>query len=156
MSPRFLTSVLEGRGALLFSLGMLVVFAYAAYEMNTSFSSSARLFGNVLMVPALVLATVQAVRELRRAQPLDVPAEAAFTLSALGWGAVFLTMLWALGLAIAIPLFAVTYLRRAAGEPWPKAAVYALVVWLFIDLTFNRLLHVPLPGGAIVLPGITN
>lgn len=156
MSSRSVTTVLRGRGALLFSVALLVVFAYAAYEMNTSFSSRARLFGDVIVVPALLLAASQVVRELRRAQPLPVPAEAAFTRAALGWGAVFLAMLWAFGLAVAIPLFALAYLHWAAGEPWVKAAVYGIVVWLFIYATFDRLLHIPLPGGAIGLPGITN
>lgn len=156
MRPSAMTTVLRGRGALLFSVAVLVVFAYAAYEMNTSFSSRARLFGNVLVVPALALAAAQTFRELRRAEPLSVPADAAFTRSALLWGALFLAILWALGLAVAIPLFAFSYLRWAAGELWPKAAVYAVVVWLFIYLTFDRLLHISLPGGAIPLPGITN
>lgn len=146
----------QGRGALIFSVAVLVVFAYAAYEMNTGFSSRARLLGNALIVPALVLAAIQVVRELRRAQPLAVPPEAAFTRSALAWAVGFFALLWALGLAVAIPLFAFVYLRWAAGEAWPKAAAYALVAWLFVEMTFVRLLHVPLPGGVIPLPGIAN
>ncbi len=151
-----LATMLQGRGAVLFSVGVLVVFAYAAYEINTSFPTRARLFGNVLVVPALVLAVLQVIREVRRVPPLPVPAEAAFSRSALGWAGAFVALLWALGLAVTIPLFAFVYLRRAANEPWPKAAVYAFVAWLFIELTFVRLLHIRLPGGAIPLPGITN
>jgi len=147
---------LDGRGALIFSVAVLVVFAYVAYEMNTSFSTRARLFGNTIIVPALVLAAFQVVRELRRAQPLSVPPEAAFTPSALAWGVAFFVALWALGLAVTIPLFAFVYLRWAAREAWPKAAVYALLAWLFVEVSFVRLLHVPLPGGVIPLPGIAN
>lgn len=147
---------LDGRGALLFSVAVLLVFAYAAYEMNTSFTTRSRLFGNALIVPALVLAIVQFVRELRRAHPLLVPEEAAFTRPALAWAVAFFVSLWALGLAITIPLFSVVYLRLAAREAWPKAVAYAFGAWLFVDLTFNRLLHVPLPGGLIQLPGLTN
>jgi hypothetical protein len=149
-------SALNGRGALLFSLFVLVLFVYAVYEMNTSFTTRARLLGNALIVPALLLAVTQVVRELRRIQPLAVPEEATFTRSALLWAVAFFLSMWALGLAITIPLFAIVYLRLAAREAWPKAAVYALVAWLFIELTFNRLLHVPLPGGVIPLPGLTN
>jgi hypothetical protein len=148
--------VLEGRGALLFSLLVLLVFAYAAYEMNTSFTARARLLGNTLIVPALLLAIAQVVRELRRVHQLQVPPEAAFTHPALAWAAAFFVCLWALGLAITIPLFSLLYLRLAATEAWPKAAAYAFGAWLFVDLTFNRLLHVPLPGGLIPLPGLTN
>lgn len=146
----------SGRGALLFSLAMLAIFVYAAYEMNTGFSTRARLFGNTFIVPALVLATAQVVRELRRARPLRVPPEAAFTRPAIAWGAAFFAALWAVGLAVTIPLFAFVYLRLAAREAWPKAAAYAFLAWLFVDLVFIRLLHVPLPGGAIPLPAITN
>lgn len=149
-------AALDGRGALLFSLATLAVFAYAAYEMNTGFSTRARLFGNVLIVPALVLATAQVVRELLRAGPRPVPPEAAFTRSAIVWGSGFFASLWALGLAVTIPLFALVYLRLAAGEAWPKAAAYAFGAWLFVEILFVRLLHVPLPGGAIPLPAITN
>jgi uncharacterized membrane protein len=147
---------LDGRGALLFSLGVLVVFAYAAYEMNTSFTTRSRLLGNVLIVPALLLAIAQVVREVRRAHPLPVPEEAAFTRSALGWAVAFFVSLWAIGLAITITLFSVVYLRLAAGEAWPKAVAYGFAAWLFLELLFVRLLHVPLPGGAIPLPGVTN
>jgi len=147
---------LDGRGALLFSLAVLVVFAYAAYEMNTSFTTRSRLFGNVLIAPALLLALAQVVRELRRAQPLPVPEEAAFARPALAWAVAFFVSLWALGLAITITLFSVVYLRLAAGEAWPKAVAYGFVAWLFLELLFDRLLHVPLPGGVIPLPGVTN
>lgn len=150
------SALLGGRGALLFSVGVLAVFAYAAYEMNTSFSTRARLFGNAIIVPALVLAAMQVFREVRRLRPLPVPREATFTVSALRWAAAFFGAIWAIGLAITIPLFAFVYLRLAAGEAWPKAAAYALLTWAFIELLFVQLLHIPLPGGAIPLPAIAN
>ena len=149
-------SALDGRGALFFSALILAVFIYAAYEMNTSFTTRARLLGNALIVPALLLAVAQVVREVRRAHPFTVPREAVFTRSALGWTAAFFASLWTVGLAITIPLFSLVYLRLAAKEAWPKAAVYALGAWLFVYLIFNRLLHVPLPGGVIPLPGLEN
>jgi hypothetical protein len=147
---------LDGRGALVFSGAVLVVFAYAAYEMNTGFTTRARLFGNAIIVPALVLAALQVVRELRRRQPLSMPPEAALTRSALLWGVAFFVLLWALGLAVTIPLFSFVYLRWAAREAWPKAAAYALLAWIFVEVSFVRLLHVPLPGGVIPLPGLAN
>lgn len=148
--------VFDGRGALLFSLIVLAVFAYAAYEINTGFTTRSRLLANALIVPAVLLAIAQVVREIRRTLPLAVPVEATFTRSALVWAALFFVSMWALGLVITIPLFALVYLRLAAGEAWPKAAAYALVSWLFVQLLFDRLLHVPLPGGVIPLPGVTN
>jgi hypothetical protein len=156
MTPKSAATVLDGRGALVFSVAVLLVFAYAAYEMNTGFSTRARLFGNAIIVPALALAALQVVREVRRALPLAVPPEATFTLPAVVWGIAFFALLWALGLAVTIPLFAFVYLRWAAREAWSKAAAYGLLAWLFVELSFVRLLHVPLPGGVIPLPGIAN
>lgn len=147
--------ILAGRGSLLFSLALLAVLAYAAYEINTGFTTRARLFANVIVVPGLVLAAAQVLRETRRAGVMPVPPEAEVTRTALIWAAAFFVSMWTIGLQLTIPLFALAYLRIEAREPWPQAAVYALVAWLFVELTFVRTLHIPLPAGAIPLPAIT-
>ena len=150
MSARLIRlRVVADRGAILFSLAVLVVLAYAAYEINTGFTTRARLFANAITVPALVLAAFQVIREARRL-------EAIVSRSALIWAAGFFVALWAIGLQLAIPLFALVYLRLAAGEAWPKAAAYAAVAWLFVELTFVQTLHIQLPAGAIGLPAIIN
>lgn len=143
------------RGAFLFSLAVLAALAYAAYEVNTGFSTRARLFANVVVAPGLALATLQVVREGRRALPLLVPPEAVVTRSALAWAVAFFASVWTIGLQMAIPLFALVYLRFGAGEAWPKVAVYAAAAYLFVDIMFTRVLHIPLPAGAIPLPAIT-
>lgn len=148
--------VLAGRGALLFSLAVLAVLAYAAYEINTGFTTRARLFANAITVPALVLAAFQVAREARRVIPLPVPSEAVVSRSAFIWAIAFFVSMWTIGLQLTIPLFALVYLRLAAGEAWPKAALYAAIAWLFVELTFVQTLHIPLPAGAIPLPAITN
>lgn len=145
-----------GRGALLFSLAILVVLAYAAYEINTAFTSRARLFANAIVVPAVVLGAYQVIREARRVLPLPVPPEAVVSRSALIWAIAFFVSMWVIGLQLTIPLFALVYLRLEAGEAWPKAAAYAAIAWLFVELTFVRTLHIPLPAGAIGLPAIIN
>ncbi len=146
---------LAGRGALLFSVAVLCVLAYAAYEINTGFTTRARVFANVLIFPGLVLAAFQVVREARRTIPLPVPPEAAITRSALIWAAVFFVSMWTVGLQVTIPLFALVYLRVAAVVSWPRATGYAVIAWLFVELLFERILHIPLPAGAIPLPAIT-
>jgi hypothetical protein len=148
-------AVVAERGALLFSLAVFGVLAYAAYEINTGFTTRARLFANVVVVPALVLAAFQVVREARRTLPLPVPPDAAVTRSALIWAATFFVSMWAVGLQATIPLFALVYLRVAAVVSWPKAVGYAVIAWLFVELLFQRILHIPLPAGAIPLPAIT-
>lgn len=148
-------SVLRGRGALLVAIVVLAVFAYALIEVQT-WSTRSRLFATTIGVPAILLAVVQVAREARRLGVApEIPREALFTRSALVWAVAFFVSLWMLGLVVTVPLFALVYLRFAAGESWPKAAVYAAATWLFIELLFIRLLHVPLPGGAIPLPAIT-
>lgn len=151
-----ISSALAGRGGLIVALAVLAIFVYAAYEIQTGFATRARLFGQALVIPALTLAAAQVIREARRlGMRVEVPREAAFSRSALAWVAAFFVSLWTIGLVPAVPLFALVYLRFAAGEGWAKAAAYALAAWLFVELLFIRLLHVPLPGGAIPLPGIT-
>lgn len=150
-----LASALTGRGALIVSILVLAVFAYTLIEVQT-WSTRSRLFATTISIPAILLAVVQVVREARRLGVWrEIPPEAAFTRSALVWAVAFFVSLWMLGLVVTVPLFAFVYLRFAAGESWPKAAAYAVVTWLFIELLFIRLLHVPLPGGAIPLPAIT-
>lgn len=148
-------TVLAARGALLFSLVILVVLAYAAYEINTGFTTRARLFANAVAVPALVLALFQVIREARRIVPLPVPPDAAVTRSALIWSVAFFVSMWTIGLQLTIPLFAFVYLRVAAGEAWAKAVAYSAIAWLFVEVLFVRFLHISLPAGAIPLPAIT-
>ena len=149
------TRILRGRGALLMAIAVLAVFVYVAYETQT-WSTRSRLFATTIAVPAIALALAQVVREARAAGvPRIVPTEARVTHSALVWATAFFVSLWMLGLLVTVPLFTVTYLRFAAGERWPYAAAYALVALLFIVLVFDRLLHIPLPAGAIPLPAIT-
>lgn len=142
-------------GALVISLVVLAVFLYVAYETQT-WATRARLFATTLVVPAIVLAAAQVIREARRAGvPRPAPPEAAFTRSAIVWAAAFFVSLAVIGLVPTIPLFAVAYLRLAAGEGWAKAVAYAVVAWLFVEVLFVRVLHIPLPAGAIPLPAIT-
>lgn len=145
-----------GRGALLVSLVVLAVFVYALWEIQTQWSTRSRLFGTVIAVPAIAVAAAQAIREARRRLPAAVPKEAAFTRSALAWATGFFALVWAIGFEATVPIFALAYLRLGSGESWAKAAVYAVATLLFVELLFVRLLHVPLPPGAIPLPGITS
>ena len=50
---------------------------------------------------------------------------------------------------IAVPLFAVVYLIRAARSRIVLAGLYALASWLFIYGLFDRALRIPLPTGVL-------
>jgi TctA family transporter len=82
---------------------------------------------------------------------LDVFATASRTewLSASGWMAAFFVMLWLLGALVAVPAFALVYLLAASRETAFTAGGYALLVWTFVYGLFDRLLHIPLPSGAL-------
>lgn len=142
-------------GGLAISIAVLAVFLYVGYETQT-WATRARLFATTLAAPAILLAAAQVIREARRAGiPRLVPPEAAFTRSAIVWAAAFFVSVAVIGLVPTIPLFAIVYLRLAAGAGWAKVAAYAVLAWLFVEVLFIRLLHIPLPAGAIPLPAIT-
>jgi hypothetical protein len=148
-------ALLRGRGALLVAVAVLAIFLYAAYETQT-WSTRSRLFATTIAVPAIALALVQVIREARSSRlPRMVPPEALLTRSAVVWAGAFFVSLAMLGLGVTVPLFAVAYLKVAAHERWLHSAAYGFAAWLFIEVVFVRLLHVPLPAGAIPLPVIT-
>jgi hypothetical protein len=70
--------------------------------------------------------------------------------SAVGWTALYFVMLWFLGALVSVPAFAILYLLVASRESVKMAVIYAFCCWLFIYGLFDRLLHLPLPGGALL------
>jgi TctA family transporter len=76
-------------------------------------------------------------------------------LRGLGWMTTFFVLLWLLGALVTVPLFALVYLLAASRETPLMAGSYALASWLFVYSLFDRLLHIPLPPG-VVLVGLTS
>ena len=70
--------------------------------------------------------------------------------AAVGWMAGFFLMLWLLGALVTVPLFAVAYLLIVARQSPLLAGCYALVSWMFVYGLFDRVLHIPLPAGALL------
>ncbi|MSO82707.1 MAG: hypothetical protein EXQ53_05375 [Acidobacteria bacterium] len=70
-------------------------------------------------------------------------------ISAVGWMATFFLMLWLLGALVTVPLFALAYLLAVSRQSPVLAGGYALVSWAFIYGLFDRVLHIPLPAGAL-------
>ena len=69
--------------------------------------------------------------------------------SAIGWMAAFFLLLWLVGALVAVPIFALVYLTRAAGQRPLWAVVYAAASWFFLYGLFDRALRVPLPAGVL-------
>ena len=70
--------------------------------------------------------------------------------SAVRWMAGFFLMFWLLGALVTVPLFAVAYLLVVARQSPVLAGTYALVSWMFVYGLFDRVLHIPLPAGAVL------
>lgn len=90
--------------------------------------------------------------EAAEANVIDVLATASRMewLAAVGWMAAFFVMLWLLGMLVTVPLFALVYLLAASRESPVLAGIYALASWVFVYGLFDRVLHVPLPPGALL------
>ncbi len=71
-------------------------------------------------------------------------------LSALAWMATFFILVWALGMLVAVPLFAFTYLLVASRERPLWAGLYAVLAWAFMYGLFDQVLHIALPTSALV------
>ena len=137
-------------GHTVFALAVLAIFAYFFVD-TFNLSPRSREFPFATTVPAIVLAAVQVVRELRAASRgrVVVPLEGAVVTSAVAQFAAFFVAVGLFGLLAAIPLFSLLYLRVIAGESWARSAVYAAAAWAFTLVVFVTLLHVPLPAGII-------
>lgn len=70
-------------------------------------------------------------------------------IEALAWIVFFFVAFFVLGAFVAVPLFALVYLRFSGGTSWLAAAIYAAVTGLFIFLVFRQLVYIPLPESLV-------
>jgi uncharacterized membrane protein YedE/YeeE len=70
--------------------------------------------------------------------------------SALLWVAGFFVLLYVLGLFLAAPLFAVTYLRLSAERTWLFSIVYAAVIGAVLYIALEFALQVSTPPGFVL------
>jgi len=68
-------------------------------------------------------------------------------LAALAWIVTFFIAFFVVGVFIAVPLFALIYLKVAGKASWLSAVLYAIVTGAFIYLLFREVVYLPLPGG---------
>lgn len=69
--------------------------------------------------------------------------------SALMWIVAFFAAFFVLGVFVAMPVFALVYLRVAGKASWLSAGLYAIATGAFIYLLFRQVLYLPLPTGFI-------
>ncbi len=144
-------------GGALVALAALAIFVYL-FADTQHWSTRSRLFSQVIVGPAVALALVQAVREIRRSRagtPPPGPPEAATTRAATLWLGAFFASSFVLGLFATVPVFTVAYLRFEARFSWLVAAAYSVITVAFVWLVFDSLLHIPLMKGVIGVPGLS-
>ena len=138
-------------------VGIWAVLATRDWSIQTA------MYPRVIGVPLVILAAIEMVLSLRGAPegerqsvdttlteslPPDVTTRR--TLIAFAWLIGFFLGIVLLGFPLAIPLFMLAYLRGQGREPWILSIVLAAVAWLFFELIFDRVLHLPFAEGLLL------
>jgi Tripartite tricarboxylate transporter TctB family len=136
-------------GAVLFSVGLAVVAAYAVFAA-LRWPPKAALFPLVMGIPLLLLTVAQVFLELRAAPGATEPAGTGRrVLAVFAWMAAFVALVLLGGFAAAVPIFVFLYLRLDSRESWLLSGALAAAAWGFFHLVFQRLLHFPFEAGLI-------
>lgn len=154
---------MHSRSALVLSLGIMAVAAYAAIGA-LAWPLKTALFPLVISIPLFCLAAIEAFCVWRsRPRPSQAqdfqrpPAEApssvarARTLVAAGWILGFFALILLFGFPVAVPAFVFLYLKLQSRESWLFSIVFTAIVWGCFYGLFDQLLHLPFGNG--VLPG---
>jgi putative tricarboxylic transport membrane protein len=147
-------------GAVAFSLGLVVLFAWALWQ-SLGFSVRAGLFPWAIGTAALVLAIAQLVQDMTgRSRSANAesakssPSSAGATRRAVeiaGWILGMFVAIWLLGFSLATLLTAFLYLRVAARERWLLSIALSLGAFVLVYGLFERGLGVPFPPGQLFL-----
>ena len=139
------------------AVGAWVVLQARAWPFRTAvfpLATGALLAGLALLKIGLLTAPPKVHAQAGPSYGEDIPdvfatASPGEWLSAIGWMAAFFLMLWLLGALVTVPLFAAAYLLAVSRQSPVLAGSYALVSWAFVYGLFDRVLHIPLPAGAL-------
>jgi cytochrome b561 len=147
-----------GHLAALAIIGLAAIFVYEA----RGWKLEARLYPWIVGIATLVLAVIHLMLELRRGrvEPTETPGVVDSETAAGGdprfrvagvfaWSLGLLGGIWLLGFGIGVPLFLFFHLKAQSREGWGLSLGLAGVAGVTFWYVFDRLLHVPLPGGAL-------
>lgn len=147
------------KAEILFSLGMLAIFAFALFEAR-NWPLYARLLPWTIGFPMIAMCLVQLVLDLRRQQPrtaeareVEIPASVIRqrTLTILAWIVGFSLAIWLLGFPLAVPLFTFFYWKIESGESWWYALLLSLLAWGILVGLFAWALNIPFPEGQLFI-----
>ncbi len=156
------------RPGMLFTLGVMVVAAYAVYA-SRDWSLGTGLFPWFVGIPVLVLAVIQMIldgyQSFRRSEAGPIETGDLQVDMSMGMGEVARKALgffgWLLGLCfgsiifgffISIPLFTLLYLKYQAKEGWLLSSGLTLGTFVFFVGLFHNILHVHWPKPLLTLP----
>jgi putative tricarboxylic transport membrane protein len=139
--------------------GLVILMAGGVLASASGWAIQARLFPTVVAVPLLVLGVVQLAASLRQpaaaatgeAEDLGLwHAEArSGTLRLALWLAVFLACIALASFPLGLPLGIFLYLRFESRESWLRCLLLAAITFGYMELVFDRGLHLPWPEGLL-------
>jgi len=150
---------MHNRSALILSLGIMAVSAYAAIAA-IGWPLKTALFPLVISVPLFCLATAELVaivltgprfsptKDFQR-PPAEVPDPLAArrSLVTIAWILGFFATIVLLGFLVAVPVFLLAYLKLQAKEGWLFSLVFTAIIWGAFYGLFDYLLHLPFAAG---------
>jgi putative tricarboxylic transport membrane protein len=148
-------------GRVAFSLAIVVLLLWALWR-SLGFGLRAGLFPWAVIVPTLIMAIGQFVRELtghgegRERGPRGAVSAVSSgfarrrTAEIAAWIVGMYVAIWLLGFPVATLLTTFLYLTLGAREPWPVSVALSLGGFIFVYGLFERALGVPFPPGNLL------
>jgi hypothetical protein len=149
---------MHSRASLALALGIMAISGYAVVAA-WSWPWKAGLFPLAIGIPVFCFAAAEALwvlfgttgrgetKDYQFSHELPEREILKRTGVAAGWILGFFAAIVLLGFPFAVPLFVFLYLKLAAKEGWLLSALLTGAIWLFFYGLFDRLLHLPFPGG---------
>jgi putative tricarboxylic transport membrane protein len=149
--------------ATVYTIAVIMLLSLALWQ-SRNFGYRAGLFPWVIGTPTLILAFLQATREIAGKKKkttaaahaeiveVEVDPEVAKkrTISIILWTIGFFVAIWFFGFSYAVPLTILLYLKLAGGEKWPITIAVTFFSWLFYWALFEKMLNVPFPEGLLL------
>jgi len=156
------------RAQMLFTLSVLVFSTYAVLSAR-EWPLATRLFPWVVGIPVMILSAIQLAIETYHsfstaARPKEDTGDlqvdwnmgsrmvAAKAGNFFAWLLGFFLCIWLLGFFIAVPLYTFLYLKLQARERWLTSIGFMLATFIFFDVLFDQILHLPWPRPVIEAP----
>jgi len=156
------------RARMLFTLAIVVFSTYAVLSAR-DWPLATKLFPWIVGIPVMILSMTQLALEIYQSRAIAVrPKEdtgdlqvdwnmgskivAAKAGNFFAWLLGFFLCIWLLGFFIAVPLYTFLYLKVQARERWLMSIGLTLATFIFFDLLFDQILHLPWPRPMIEWP----